>query len=886
MNRRFLTKTFLILLFTCFFYLIFVFKSFSGLTGGAINVSLISPSDNSFVNTKSINFTFNVSWNESIVIANCTLYGNFTGVWASNQTNHTEIVQGENGINITLEDGSYEWNVYCFNETEVYDFAENNFTLTVDTESPNYSLNSTDSTLAGTAVSHNLYWQDNIGLSYAIFSFDNCTGSFQNISEISLSGTSAWSNFTVIINDTIGCTIKWKVYANDTSGNWNESETFSYTTTNALPTLSYLWTFPVSNTTYEPRKSYVFNVTACDLNGASDLVSITFEWNDQTNYTYPDVTNVTHNSTCLNFSITLNDLPAGNHNYKWYVNDSQNEWAFLSDSYTITRAVSNASLILEPESPVIYENRTVAKCTETNPEADGKLWRNGTDVTSENNTEIILPVGTWEYVCNVSETQNYTSASDSKVYTVEKKNARIQVYPLTQNLTYPASVLQYCTDESSLLDCNIYRNDSLISNYTEVTLAAGVYVYKANITDTMNYTNYEVTQILTINKGILVGTISAPAVTYPTPLFVNSTESNIGDSDVVYNIYCNDVFVASAIGSAPSSSIPLGIGSYVCKLNTSAGPFANWTANATIAIVETVVNAPSPPPSAGPGIPLTTTVSTTPGKAVIFIPLIAAMSKANVSIQKTEGIDFTQIVISVKNKVVSVQINITKLDAKPEETPALVNVYRYIRVDKKNIEDENVSEVKIVFKVEKSWVATNNINPDTIALYRYTTKWEKLNTVKMGADSEYLYYEATSPGLSYFAIAGEKSIQVCPFECCIGEPEYYDKPCPSGYKCENHSCVAIITPCIEDWICTEWSECIGGKQTRICKDRNECGTTKNKPEEERSCEVEKPTFAFWLGIVLVIILIVIISKYVAKKIKPTERPKVEKKPRKPRRQKK
>jgi PGF-pre-PGF domain-containing protein len=639
MNRRFLTKTFLILLFACFFYLIFVFKSFSVLTGGTINVSLISPSDNSFVNTKSINFTFNVSWNESIVIANCILYGNFTGAWASNQPNQTEIVQGENGINITLEDGSYEWNVYCFNETEVYDLAENSFTLTVDTESPNYSLNSTDSTLAGTAVSHNLYWQDDFGLSYAIFSFDNCTGSFQNITNVSLSGNSAWTNFTVVINNTVGCTIRWCVYASDTSGNWNATSClnpFSYITTNALPTLSYPWAFPVSNTTYEPGKNYMFNVTACDANGASDLASITFEWNGQTNYTYPDVTNVTHNSTCLNFSITLSNLPAGNYNYKWYVNDSQNEWAFLNDSYTIT-----------------------------------------------------------------------------------------------------------------------------------------------------------------------------------------------------------------------------------------------------------VVNAPSPPPSAGPGpAPPTTTVSTTPGKAVIFIPLIAAMSKANVSIQKTEGIDLTQIAISVKNKVASVQINITKLDAKPEETPALVNVYRYIRVDKKNIEDENISEVKIVFKVEKSWIASNNINPDTIALYRYTTKWEKLNTIKKGADSEYLYYEATSPGLSYFAIAGEKSIQSCPFECCISEPEYYDKPCASGYKCQNHSCVAIIAPCTEDWICTEWSECIEGKQTRICKDKNECGTTQNKPEEERSCEVEKPTFAFWLGIVLVVILIVIISKYVAKKIKPVEKPKVEEKPRKPRRQKK
>ncbi|MCS7106164.1 MAG: PGF-pre-PGF domain-containing protein [Candidatus Aenigmarchaeota archaeon] len=294
-----------------------------------------------------------------------------------------------------------------------------------------------------------------------------------------------------------------------------------------------------------------------------------------------------------------------------------------------------------------------------------------------------------------------------------------------------------------------------------------------------------------------------------------------------------------------------------------------------------------PPPvgvSPGPGAPLTT-VTTTPGKAVIFIPLIAAMSKANVSIQKTEGIDFTQIVISVKNRVTSVFINITKLDAKPEEVPALVNVYRYVRVDKKNIRDEDVEEVKIRFKVGKSWISLNNIIQDSIALYRYTNKWEKLNTVRIGEDTENIYFEATSPGLSYFAIAGEKAKQACPYECCVGEVEYYDKPCASGYRCENHVCVAIVTPCVEDWVCTEWSDCIGGKQTRVCTDRNRCGTVTNKPEEERECEVKPeeklPTLVFWLGIIVFVIVIFVVAKMIFKRKPELEKkPKVEEKPRK------
>ncbi|MEM5790521.1 MAG: discoidin domain-containing protein [Candidatus Aenigmatarchaeota archaeon] len=43
---------------------------------------------------------------------------------------------------------------------------------------PQYSLNSTNSTLAGTAVSHNLFWQDDVNLSGYIFSFWNGSDSY------------------------------------------------------------------------------------------------------------------------------------------------------------------------------------------------------------------------------------------------------------------------------------------------------------------------------------------------------------------------------------------------------------------------------------------------------------------------------------------------------------------------------------------------------------------------------------------------------------------------------------------------------------------------------------------------------------------------------------
>jgi len=96
-------------------------------------------------------------------------------------------------------------------------------------EAPSYSNNSTNNTVVGLPTEFRLRWIDNVGLSGYIFSFDNCRDSFVNDTWTSF--TSNWSNVTKTINNTVGCTVRWKVYANDTYYNWNVSEEYSYVTT-------------------------------------------------------------------------------------------------------------------------------------------------------------------------------------------------------------------------------------------------------------------------------------------------------------------------------------------------------------------------------------------------------------------------------------------------------------------------------------------------------------------------------------------------------------------------------------------------------------------------------------------------------------------------------
>lgn len=186
--------------------------------------------------------TFYILFNDNIALhpnGQWIFSTNNSGVWINDTpinftttpswANVTKILNSTPGIVI-----GYRWyakdNSGNINNTPI-------FTLTTtpppDTTPPTYSNNSTNSTLAGAAISHILYWQDNIGLSGYIFSFDNCTGNFVNDSWVSWTGNplTAWSNVTKIVNSTVGCTIRWKVYANDTSNNWNSSLIYSYITT-------------------------------------------------------------------------------------------------------------------------------------------------------------------------------------------------------------------------------------------------------------------------------------------------------------------------------------------------------------------------------------------------------------------------------------------------------------------------------------------------------------------------------------------------------------------------------------------------------------------------------------------------------------------------------
>tara|TARA_B100001971_G_C18221524_1_gene557519 strand:- start:1248 stop:1877 length:630 start_codon:yes stop_codon:yes gene_type:complete len=130
-----------------------------------------------------------------------------------------------------------------------------------------------------------------------------------------------------------------------------------------------------------------------------------------------------------------------------------------------------------------------------------------------------------------------------------------------------------------------------------------------------------------------------------------------------------------------------------------------------------------------------------------------------------ESISVSELRITVKNEVQKAEVKVSSLgDMKPETVKKDVEdtAFQYLEISKKNLEDENIGNVEVEFKVEKTWIVDNNISEDSIVLNRYNGKWGELDTEKTNTIGTHVTYEAVTPGFSYFAITGEKIVEEVP----------------------------------------------------------------------------------------------------------------------------
>jgi len=208
-------------------------------------------------------------------------------------------------------------------------------------------------------------------------------------------------------------------------------------------------------------------------------------------------------------------------------------------------------------------------------------------------------------------------------------------------------------------------------------------------------------------------------------------------------------------------------GSYCCDGATeyTDGSGSGTCQNSVCAAATTTTTtAVSRPAGGGPAATTTTLVTTT--TTIPLAPVEETSAIESIDAGETGTFEFiesdlaiSEIEVTTTSAVSSPSVTATQSSSAPG-TVAIVapnTVYGYLTIVKENIEDEDVSEVKIKFKVTKAWISDNNIDEETIAMMRYSDgAWSELSTSKVSEDETYVYFEATSTALSVFAISAEQ----------------------------------------------------------------------------------------------------------------------------------
>ncbi|MCK4589987.1 MAG: PGF-pre-PGF domain-containing protein [Nanoarchaeota archaeon] len=144
---------------------------------------------------------------------------------------------------------------------------------------------------------------------------------------------------------------------------------------------------------------------------------------------------------------------------------------------------------------------------------------------------------------------------------------------------------------------------------------------------------------------------------------------------------------------------------------------------------------------------------------------------AELEIDNSE-IGFTKVEFTAKTKIYTAVMHVFKLDSLPENIPSYdKQVYKYVHVKEWNLDEEDIENVKIEFKVSKTWLAENGLTSDNIALFRYIDEWKESPTTLQNEDDAYAYYSAATISFSYFAIAATAEPAAVVPEPTIETPE-------------------------------------------------------------------------------------------------------------------
>ncbi len=478
---------------------------------------------------------FDVRWTDDTglsgwkILANDSLLGNLEGLFSGL----------DNWGNATLATSALSaGKVFRFNMSANDTFGNtNNYTLTwqfqVDNTAPSVLLNETNvtnaSTIArGTPINISVNWTENIGADkwWVETNYSSADGSNATLNSYNLFTLNNVSNYSLSTSGiTNGARFWVRIFANDTTGNEGVSDKFFWTIDGTVPTYGNVTSGNTVSANsneyaYNPGASYYFNITIYDNLAVSKVL---FEWNG-TNETSAE-------ASTFNYSIIKTDLgySAINYTFRWFMNDSSDNWNVTSvRTFNITKNSTAAYTGLalngtEANSSYTYPGAVNASAWRNFTELGNlSLWRNGVIVASSLTNsivsqEIVLGNATYNYSMTFSAT-NYTDRSVvfGRLAMVNKGNVSVSLAindtEAGSETRYPAVVnITGWRNSSTANEGNftLWRNDTIVSSKltSADSVAQVIRLYNAtwNLTVTYtgtNYTDSSLTYLLTVWKGV------------------------------------------------------------------------------------------------------------------------------------------------------------------------------------------------------------------------------------------------------------------------------------------------------------------------------------------------------------------------------------------------
>ncbi|MBR9693100.1 hypothetical protein GOV07_04190 [Candidatus Woesearchaeota archaeon] len=231
-------------------------------------VTLHTPENDTFYTSGNVIFNFTPT---DTNVVNCTLWGNFTGSWAPRATNTSPTSGIPNTIGTSLSEGTYEWNIVCFDRAGRRGIAITNYTVKIDVNKPALT-NPTVTPSSPTTYAPGKLYIFNITVTDAyldtVYIEHDFSGVLKNYTVNRTSGDLFSYNITTIAVGSY--TYQW--FANDSVNRWNQTIQYGYIVQQNASEVNLLLNGTDGN--FSVDENSIVNLTAVLVNPTSGYIEL------------------------------------------------------------------------------------------------------------------------------------------------------------------------------------------------------------------------------------------------------------------------------------------------------------------------------------------------------------------------------------------------------------------------------------------------------------------------------------------------------------------------------------------------------------------------------------------------------------------------------------